>query len=484
MLTASRVEQMVVVGHSVGAAVVATWVHDYAPRIRGMVLATPAFNIRLYIPWAIPLLRIGLKWGLVKTVPSYVKARVLTHDPQEQEIHTRDSLITHSISTRVLIGLFDTSKRIVDDASAIQTPTLILTAMDDWVVKVSAQKKFFERLKAADKKIEMLKGFYHDVYHEQDRTKPLRLTKDFIEKIFHEPVLDRGLLQADKNSFSKNEYDALKQPLPVFFLKGLSFRLMKFFLATLGRLSHGIRLGWESGFNSGRMLDYVYENKAQGDFLIGKWLDRIYLNGIGWQGIRVRKVLLEETLKKAIEQIHRETRPVYLLDIATGAGRYMLETISALKHLEIKALLRDFEPKNLAEGQKRADHLGLKNVTFLKGDAFDRNSIRVLSPQPHVVVVSGLYELFSSNEMVLNSLRGIADVIRPGGILVYTNQPWHPQLELIARVLCDWDAKPWVMRRRTQGEMDDLVSSVGFEKLGQTIDPWGIFSVSWAKKVR
>src|SRR3954464_12427974 len=35
-------EDMILVAHSVGAVIVAAWVHDYAPRIRGLVLATPA----------------------------------------------------------------------------------------------------------------------------------------------------------------------------------------------------------------------------------------------------------------------------------------------------------------------------------------------------------------------------------------------------------------------------------------------------------
>ena len=71
-----------------------------------------------------------------------------------------------------------------------------------------------------------------------------------------------------------------------------------------------------------------------------------------------------------------------------------------------------------------------------------------------------------------------------GGSLIYTNQPWHPQLELIARGLCDWDGKPWVMRRRTQAEMDDLVRAAGFEKTQMEIDPWGMFTVSLARRVR
>lgn len=477
------IENMIVVGHSVGAAVVATWVHDYAPQIRGMVLATPAFKIRLYIPFAISLLRLGLKWGIVKTVPSYVKARVLTHDPKEQEIHNRDSLITHSISTRILLDLFDTSDRIIDDAGAIQVPTFILVATKDWVVDTGVQRRFFQRLGSVNKEIEFLHGFFHDVYHEKGREQPLRFTRDFIEKTFKDPVSDQTLLQADKKGFTKDEYDQLNHPLALFSFKGLFFSLLKIFLATVGRLSYGIRLGWESGFNSGRTLDYVYENKARGAFVVGRWFDRSYLDGIGWQGIRVRKKLLEATLKKMIQQVATETQSVYLLDIATGAGRYILETINALKHLDVQAVLRDFEPKNLAEGQKRAQSLGLNNVCFIQGDAFDRKSIASHRPQPHIVIVSGLYELFPNNQMVINSLQGIVEVIAPGGILIYTNQPWHPQLELIARILCDWDGKPWIMRRRTQGEMDELVRSVGFEKMGMDIDPWGIFTVSWAQRV-
>jgi hypothetical protein len=98
--------------------------------------------------------------------------------------------------------------------------------------------------------------------------------------------------------------------------------------------------------------------------------------------------------------------------------------------------------------------------------------------------VSGLYELFPQNEKVLNSLKGLAEAVRPGGYLIYTNQPWHPQLELIARALCDWDGNPWVMRRRTQAEMDDLVREAGFEKMEMEMDPWGIFTVSVARRAQ
>jgi hypothetical protein len=146
------------------------------------------------------------------------------------------------------------------------------------------------------------------------------------------------------------------------------------------------------------------------------------------------------------------------------------------------ALIRDFEPKNLEEGRATARALGVTTAEFVQGDAFDGASLAALVPRPDVGIVSGLYELFSDNQRVLRSLRGLAQAIPPGGSLVYTNQPWHPQLELIARTLCDWDGKPWVMRRRTQAEMDDLVREAGFRKEAMEIDRWGIFTVSLARR--
>ena len=71
-----------------------------------------------------------------------------------------------------------------------------------------------------------------------------------------------------------------------------------------------------------------------------------------------------------------------------------------------------------------------------------------------------------------------------GGYLIYTCQPWHPQVEFIARTLTNREGRPWIMRRRTQAEMDALVRAAGFEKVDQDVDPWGIFTVSLARRVR
>jgi len=474
-------ENIAVLGHSVGAALLAAWAHDFAPRIRAMVLATPAFRIRLYVPLAIPSLRAFYAAGFMKTVPSYVKARVLTHDPVERKRIDEDPLITHSISTNILLDLYDTSTRVMQDAAAIRTPTLLLTAGKDYVVQHDAEESFFQKLGSDVKQKEHYPEMFHAVFHETGRQAVIERTKKFLQEVFAKPFEIPLLVDADKSGYTKREYDELsKSPTPA---KALYYGFSKQSMNTLGRLSQGIRLGYESGFNSGRTLDYVYENQARGKTPIGKVIDWFYLNSIGWKGIRVRRQMLERLLRQTIQKVHAAQGSVHLVDIAAGAGRYMLEVLRSLKDTRVTATLRDREPKNLEQGRTIAQEFGVQGITFIQGDAFNGADLASLSPKPQVAVVSGLYELFPDNGMIRESLRGLAAAVEDGGYLVYTNQPWHPQVELIARTLCNWDGKPWVMRRRTQAEMDDLIREAGFEKEEMDVDPWGIFTVSVARRI-
>ena len=476
---------VIVLGHSVGAVAVATWVHDYAPPIRAMVLITPALRVKLYVPLAIPGLRVvqKVRGSACAFVKSYVKSTMLTHDRDEARRYDEDPLIARSIAVNILLDLYDTSTRLLADAAAIRLPTLLLTAgKSDWVVRLDAQQKFFERLGSPVKRLQTFDGMYHDILHEAERGKVIDVLHGFLTEMFEHPPPAAPLLDADSRGYTKEEYDHLRQPLGALSPTRWWYATQRLVMQTAGKLSEGIRLGWQNGFDSGQSLDYIYENRPRGRLLVGKWADRAYLNAIGWRGIRQRKENLQKLLREAMERTRSDGRAVRLLDIAAGYGRYVLETVAAAGEGVVESvLLRDNIPSNLAAAQKLAAELRLPQVQFAQGDAFDEESVASLEPPPNVAIVSGLYELFPDNSQVLASLRGIARAMKNGGLLIYTGQPWHPQLEMIARVLTNREGKPWIMRRRTQQELNDLVRAAGFEKVGMEIDPWGIFTVSLAR---
>jgi alpha-beta hydrolase superfamily lysophospholipase len=459
-----------VVAQSVGAVFAAAWAHDYAPQIRCLVLASPAFKVKLYVPFA----RLGLTiWhALIGDffVQSYVTGSALTHDADRAKSYATDPLIKRPISARVLLGLYNTAARVIEDAQAIHIPTQLLLSGKDWVVHNKPQHDFYNNLGTKEKEIHTFDGFFHDTLGEKDRHLPIGKAREFILKYFSRPAVVENLLDADKKGFTFEEYEALRKPK-----FNLNFAIQKLSMNTSGKLlSKGIKLGIDTGFDSGATLDYVYRNEPNG------LIDWFYLNAIGWRGIRIRRRHLEESIRQTIERVQNTGLAARIVDIAAGHGRYVLDAAGKADHIR----LRDYRPENVEDGRKLIAAKGV-NATFEQGDAFDRSALSALDPKPTIAVVSGLYELFPDNSLLQKSLGGLSDAIPAGGYLIYTGQPWHPQLEMIARTLTSHKAKgePWIMRRRTQLELDQLVTAAGFRKVEQRVDEWGIFTVSIAERI-
>lgn len=469
-------ENMILLAHSLAAVTVGAWVHDYGAPIRGLVLATAAFEVKLYLPLALPALRLQQKLLGAGRVKSYVRATMLTHDPAEAARYDADPLIFRQIAINVLLELHETAQRLLADAGAIQVPTLMLAAGKDWVVSLAAQRKFFNGLSSPWKQMHVFPAMYHAIFHEREKEQVIERVRQFVRERFAQPPLALSLRAADRSGYTWEEYERHK------LRRGPQFIALEAALRVAGRFSKGIELGWESGFDSGRSLDYVYQNRPQGSSRFGQFIDANYLKSIGWRGIRQRKANLEEALRRVIEILHAAGRPIRILDVAAGAGRYVLETMRALPDIPMSATLRDSREENVAAARALAEEFELQNVTVGLGDAFDGESLAAFNPPATIGVVSGLYELFPSNDAVAKSLGGMAAAIEPGGYLIYTNQPWHPQLEFIARVLRNREGQPWIMRRRTTAEIDELVSAAGFEKCAMEIDRWGMFTVAVAAR--
>ncbi|NMZ59799.1 bifunctional alpha/beta hydrolase/class I SAM-dependent methyltransferase [Pseudomonas nitroreducens] len=478
------ISDMAVVAQSVGAVLASTWVHDYAPPIRSLVLASPAFKVKLYVPFARPGLKLARAWRGNFFVNSYVKAKFLTHDPERIASYDSDPLIAKAISVNVLLGLYEAADRVVADAQAIQVPTQLLISGSDFVVHRKPQQRFFDNLGTARKELHILPGFFHDTLGELNREQAVTRARRFILECFARAPERPDLRDADRFGYTCAEAEALATPLPSWSIRDLYWRATRANMR-LGRLlSDGINLGFQTGFDSGSTLDYVYRNQPAGAGPVGRMIDRTYLESAGWRGIRQRKVHIEELLRLAMASLREQGREVRILDIAAGHGRYILEALQGVEPLPESVLLRDYSELNVREGSALIERLGLKeHARFVQGDAFDGADLAAVEPKPSLAVVSGLYELFADNAMVSGSLAGLGAAVEEGGYLIYTGQPWHPQLELIARALTSHRAgQAWVMRRRTQLEMDQLVEAAGFRKLAQRIDEDGIFTVSLARR--
>ena len=468
-------EDIFIVANSIGGVILSAYVHDFAPNIAGMALLAPAFEIKLYIPFARQLVILLTKIKKDAKVMSYVKAKVLTHDVEEQNKYNSDKLINKEINAKLLIGLADMGKRLVEDSMAIELPTIIFSAEKDYVVKNSAQKKFFLNLSSKKREFIELENFYHGIIFEKERQKVYKMLDDFIQDVFKN---QNTSLDTSSREFSRKEYERIaleEYPLT----EKIFYSIQKFSMKAFGFLSKGMSLGLKYGFDSGISLDYIYKNRANGKLLIGKFMDRFYLNQIGWAGVRERKKNLLNLIEEKINNLGEEN--IKILDVAGGTGNYLFDIKE--KYPKVEILINEFKKSNIEVGEEVIKKNNLENISFVNYDCFDKETYKKINYTPNIVIISGVFELFEDNNMLENTISGVTEILDKNGAIIYTGQPWHPQLKQIALVLNSHKGnnKSWLMRRRSEKELDSLFEKYNLKKERMLIDNNGIFTVSLAE---
>ncbi|MEU0956312.1 class I SAM-dependent methyltransferase family protein [Streptomyces niveus] len=267
--------------------------------------------------------------------------------------------------------------------------------------------------------------------------------------------------------------------------KRVRWAAMRVLLGTVGRASAGIRIGYRHGFDSGSMLDYVYVNKAGGFPVVGHLIDRVYLNAVGWRAIRARRELLKDVLRKEIARRGSGDSEagggagVRVLDVASGPGRYLQDLLAEYEPGTLHVECRDLDRAGLAQGGRQAAERGLTGISYAYGDALDPAPA---SPAPDIVVVSGLYELLLDEAVIAASVARLRGMLAPGGVLVFTTQTHHPQLEFIANVLPNRDGVLWEMECRPVELAEQWAAQAGFAEVASRRESVGLFTVTTARR--
>lgn len=213
--------------------------------------------------------------GITKALPalafvnSYVKAKWLTHDAERIKSYDEDPLITRPIAVNILLELYESAERLVKDAAAITTPTQFLISGSDWVVHQKPMQQLYKRLGASVKEYHVFDGFFHDTLGEKERHLPLTKAREFIEKQFETAINYPDLSRADQKGFTFDEADNLKKPLSKLSLKYWYFAATRANIGFASKSSTGLKLGIETGFDSGSTLDYVYQNQRAAQAFLG-----------------------------------------------------------------------------------------------------------------------------------------------------------------------------------------------------------------------
>lgn len=274
-------------------------------------------------------------------------------------------------------------------------------------------------------------------------------------------------------------FEELWLPLPFYSPGRWYYGVVSLLLETLGSLSQGIRTGCAFGFDSGMIMNYVYENTPRGNLYVGRLLDRAFLDQVTCKAFRAVKQIVHGALRDYIER--RNGEPAFIADLASGKADYIYDVLAEGKYKNVSLLLRDIDAKALGESRTIAERKDIPNrITYEKADALDTNGLKRITSSPDLVVEIGLYGIIHDDDLIRRHLRELREILDPEALL-FNVQTYNPQIELIARALKNREGKRCVWHLRPVETLVKWAEEAGFTEPEITMDPYGIYAVVLVK---
>ena len=181
----SGFSSVLMLGHSLGGLIAASYALEYGNDLDGLALSSPAFKFTGDIPW--------WKKALAKvmsvvnpdfTLSSGDDYSGLSHDPEYIEDCKSDKLLHNMASARFYFEFLQYSSDCMIKAYELSVPLLIFHGNADPITDYKGSELFFERASSAKKEIKIFDGLYHKTMNEipVEREKVLAFVTGWIKK--------------------------------------------------------------------------------------------------------------------------------------------------------------------------------------------------------------------------------------------------------------------------------------------------------------
>ena len=269
-------------------------------------------------------------------------------------------------------------------------------------------------------------------------------------------------------------FEELLTPLPFYSPRKWYYDLASLLLRSIGTCSEGIKVGFQHGFDSGMIMNYIYNNVPSGRFYVGKVIDRVFLNQVTCKAFRAIKNIQKNMIKDYIQE--RNGSPTFVVDLASGKADYIYEVLRETNAC-VRALLRDIDQRALMESRQIAKNLDLEDVvSYELANALDPDSLNRITPKPNLVIEVGLYGIIHDDEQIRLHLKNLKNILDPDAIL-FNVQTYNPQIELIARTLKNQAGGRCVWHLRSADLVIGWAEGAGFRDPYVVMDPYGIYAV-------
>lgn len=158
---------LILLGHSMGGLVAASFVWREQAPVDGLVLSSPAFDIGLG-PLQKRLTQLLYRWAPNFVVSNGLDASQISHDPDVVAAYKKDRLVHDRISARLAHFLDSNGPRVVAGAPSWRVPTLLLYAGADMLVRPAGSRAFAAMAPRNLVSSQCLENQFHEIFNEED----------------------------------------------------------------------------------------------------------------------------------------------------------------------------------------------------------------------------------------------------------------------------------------------------------------------------
>jgi lysophospholipase len=176
--------KVILMAHSMGGLVASHYAMAHPKELAGLILSSPLMGIKVAIPaWKKIVGELMATFHPLFRLKSTINADDLTHDKAMADIYRNDSRIFHFVRARFFSQLQMAIEEAQGFAPKIQIPLLMQLSDPDHIVDGEKSRRWFEKCQMADRKEIVYGGFFHEIYNELDRNRPIRDATEWITQL-------------------------------------------------------------------------------------------------------------------------------------------------------------------------------------------------------------------------------------------------------------------------------------------------------------
>ena len=158
---------LILLGHSMGGLVSATFVQREMARVDGLVLSSPALQAGIGAVQR-KLIQLLYRYAPNKTLSNGLDASKISHNPATVAAYERDRRVHDRISARLAHFIDSNGPRVLEAAPDWRVPTLLMYAGDDHLVQPEGSRAFAAAAPRHKVHAQGFESLYHEIFNEAD----------------------------------------------------------------------------------------------------------------------------------------------------------------------------------------------------------------------------------------------------------------------------------------------------------------------------